>query len=129
MQGSRKRFGAVTALAAVIAACNHDSQPDCLSLPCPLPLAITLNVTSAAGGPVAGVALTVAGALTGTGSCTQGNATTTCIVPGASGNYDLRLTAPGFVDKTISVAVTGTTPACGCPKVDPQSLDVVLTPA
>jgi len=91
-------------------------------------MAISLTVTSSAGGAVPGLMLTLSGAGSGSGQCMAGEAATTCIVPGMPGTYGLQLTAPGFVDKTLSIVVTGNTPACGCTSVDMQRLEVVLTP-
>jgi hypothetical protein len=94
-----------------------------------MPMAITVDVTSAAGGAVPDLSVTVSGASSGAGQCTQGTVSTTCVVPGMPGKYDLLLAAPGFAGKTLSVVVTGNTPACGCTSVDIQRLNVALTPA
>jgi len=96
--------------------------------PCPLPVAITLNATSAAGGPVPGLTLTLSGAASGSGQCTGGASATSCFVPGAPGTYNLQLTAAGFQEKTLSVVVPGSTPQCGCASVETQQVSVVLTP-
>ena len=116
-------------LAGLIGACGQTTQPDCLARPCAMALAIRVNVTAAGGGPVPGVSLTVSGAATGAGQCGSSDAASTCVVPGTGGRYDLLLKAPGFVDKSVSVVVNGSTPECGCPTVDMVTLDVVLTPA
>jgi hypothetical protein len=94
--------------------------------PCALPMAITVSATSAEGGPVPGLALTLSGAASGSGQCTAGPSTTECVVPGMPGTYDLSLTAAGFRDKTLNVVVPGSTPPCGCPSVEVQHVSVVL---
>ena len=110
------------------AGCGHQTEPDCVMPPCALPIAIMLRVTSIAGGPVPGLTLTVSGAVSGSGPCTAGPAATSCVLPGTSGTYNLRLTAAGFEEKTLTVTVQGSTPPCGCTTVQTQQLDVALTP-
>ena len=111
-----------------LTACRHPTESDCVHVPCPLPSAIMLTVTSAAGGPVPDLTLTVAGSVSSTGPCSVGPSAASCFVLGTAGTYDLQLTAPGFQNKTLSVTVAGTSPACGCPSVQTQHVDVVLTP-
>ncbi len=114
-------------LVCVSAGCNHQTQPDCVRPPCPLPTAITLSVTSAAGGPVPGLTLTLSGAVSGSGQCTGGASATSCMVLGMPGTYNLQLTAAGFQDRTLTVVVPGSTPACGCSSAQTQQVSVVLT--
>jgi hypothetical protein len=105
-----------------------NSRDDCLALPCPLPIAVEISVTSVAGGPVEGLTVRVSGAATATASCSTGPAVTTCFVPGVAGTYTLDLVAAGFQPAQRTVTVTGTTPECGCPTVERVHLDVVLSP-
>ena len=114
-------------LIGISAAC-HQNEADCIPPPCPLPVAITLTVISAAGGPVPDLTFTLSGSASGSGQCSAGPSATSCIVLGMPGTYEMRLTAPGFQDRTLSVTVQGSTPPCGCPSVQPQRLEIVLDP-
>jgi hypothetical protein len=122
------QLGGLGLLLAAHVGCGHAAEPDCVVPPCPIPLAIVINSTSAAGGPVANLLLTVSGASTGFGPCSAGDALTQCRVSGTAGTYNLRLTAAGFEEKAFSVTIEGSSPPCGCPTVQPQQIDVVLTP-
>jgi hypothetical protein len=126
--GHRELVG-LTLLVCIGAGCSHQAEPDCVARPCPMPMAIVLSVTSAMGGPVPRLTLTYSGVASGSGQCGAGESATSCVVPGMPGTYELRLTAAGFQDKALSVTVQGSTPACGCPSVQTQQLDVVLTPS
>ena len=125
-------FGSLAVIAGLGAACGHQTQPDCLSVPaaaaCALPVAITVTATSASGGPVPGLTFTSSGALSGSGPCNAAGATTICTIFGGQGTYTVLLTAPGFQDKTLTVTVPGTMPACGCPTIQMQQISVVLAP-
>ena len=125
-------FRGVLGLAVVLGAgigCSEPTKPDCLRAPCPLPIAIVVRVSSASGGPVPGLTLTFSGAASGSAQCNADAGTTSCIVPGTPGRYDLLFAAPGFAAKTLSVTVQGNTPACGCTSVEQQNVSVVLTPS
>jgi hypothetical protein len=126
--GPRELAG-LALLLCVSMGCNHQTQPDCLMPTCPLPVAIVVSATSAAGGPVPGLTLTLSGAASGSGQCTGGASATSCVVPGMPGAYNLQLTAAGFQDRTVSVVVAGSTPQCGCTSVETQQVSVVLTPS
>jgi hypothetical protein len=128
MSASRRTLASLAGLLCLTGACRHPTESDCLAYPCPVPFAIMLTATSAAGGPVAGLTFTVSGAAVGSGPCLAGQSATSCLVPGYAGTYNLQLVAAGFEDKTLSVTVTGTTPECGCGSVATQHVDVVLTP-
>jgi len=129
MTDGRRQLVRLALLVCVSAGCSHQAEPDCVVRPCPMPMAITLSVTSTMGGPVPGLTLTMSGAASGSGQCNAGASATSCVVPGMPGTYDLRLTAAGFQDKALSVTVPGSTPPCGCPSVQTQQLDVALTPS
>ena len=133
----QKRIGArglrgLSGLAAVLSACigcSGPTTPDCPRPPCPLPIAIVARVSSAGGGPVPGLTLTLSGAASGSVQCNADAGTTSCAVPGGPGRYDLLFAAAGFAARTLTVTVQGSTPACGCTSVDQQNLVVVLTPS
>ena len=104
--------------AAASFACSHE----CLALPCALPVAVVVSVTSGTpGAAVAGAVVRVTGAATTTLPC-EG----LCRVPGTSGTYDLEVTAPGFATVRRSVTVQGTNPPCGCPSVVTENVAVTL---
>ena len=109
--------------------CGHAMKPDCVTPPCAMPMAIVARVSSADGGPVPGVTLTISGAAVGAGQCTTDAGTTTCYVPGMPGRYDLLFGAPRFEAKSLSVTVQGSTPSCGCTSVEEQDVIVALTPS
>jgi hypothetical protein len=125
--GHRGVLGLSVVLCACIG-CGGPTNPDCLQPPCALPIAIVARVSSASGGSVPGLILTLSGAASGSAQCNPDAGTTLCIVPGAPGRYDLLFAAPGFAAKTLSVTVQGSTPACGCTSVQQQDVAVVLTP-
>lgn len=126
--GLRGVLGPAVVLVACIG-CSELTKPDCLRPPCPLPTAIVVRVSSASGGPVPGLTLTLSGAASGLVHCNADAGTTSCVVPGAPGRYDLLFAAPGFAAKTLTVTVQGITPACGCISVEQQDVVVVLTPS
>ena len=94
-----------------------------------MPVAVSLNVSASTGGAVAGVVVRFAGAADGTGSCNADTNATTCYVMGTAGTYDLEVVASGFQTLRRTVSVLGETPACGCPSVVTQHLDIVLSSA
>jgi hypothetical protein len=126
MTGVGRALAILALLVGISAGCT---QPDCIMPPCPMPIAIRVTVTSAAGGPVPGLTMTVSGSVSSSGPCATGESASSCFEPGVPGTYNLRLTAPGFQDATLRVVVPGTTPECGCPTVQTQQVSVVLTPS
>jgi hypothetical protein len=114
----------VNALNIVLASCGAHAGGDCLALPCPLPLAITVRVTNdTTGDPVNDATLRVSGAATATVRCNG-----LCYLPGTAGTYVLDMSAPGFQSSRLTVVVQGTTPECGCPTVIAQELHIALSP-
>jgi hypothetical protein len=106
--------------AIAVASCGREQ--DCLALPCPLPVAIVINVTGGtAGASVDGAVIQVSGAAVATISCG-----TICRVPGTAGAYTLTVTAPGFEPMRRTIVVQGTTPSCGCPTVVTEEVAVEL---
>ena len=122
------RLISLALLIGVSVRCNHQAEPDCIIPPCPMPTAIMATATSAAGGPLPGLTLTVSGATSGSGQCTAGQSTNECVVPGLPGTYNLEFAAAGFEGKTLIVVVTGSMPPCGCTSVQIQHVAVVLGP-
>src|SRR5262249_21462459 len=110
----------------LLSACGSDMPTQCLELPCPEPLAITAHVVDGTSGqPITNATLHVSGATTATLPCSS-----TCVVPGTAGVYEIVVEAPGYESKTLSVTVAGTSPpACGCPSVTMVETTLVLTKA
>jgi hypothetical protein len=103
------------------------SKGPCVTEPCPLPMAITINVTSgASGAPLTSAFANLA--LTGGGteslSCDAGE----CFVPGTAATYNLTIGAPGFQSVQRTVVVQGSNPGCGCASVTSQHLEIALVP-
>ncbi|MDE3053387.1 MAG: hypothetical protein KGJ70_05850 [Gemmatimonadota bacterium] len=115
------------ALAALLWACGAGDH--CTVVPCPLPIAVQLAVTAAAGGPVAGATIAISGPTIGGGPCNAGPAVTMCQAPGGPGKYTLTVSAPGFQTATVTVDVGGhVSSGCGCTTADTQSATLVLQP-
>lgn len=104
-----------------LAACGGD----CVAVPCPLPLAISLTVSSANPG-VALVAATVdvTGAELTTFSCSA-----TCPIFGYAGTYDITVSAAGFGTAHQSVQVRGSNPPCGCATTVSEKVTTELSPS
>jgi hypothetical protein len=126
MAAASRRWLPLALLGIAATSCGAIGSSECLLLPCPMPLAILVNVRASTGGAVPGAVLQVSGATSGTSPCNMAADVSTCSVPGTAGTYDLVLTAPGFETTRRTVAVSGTNPACGCPTVMTQHLDIVL---
>jgi hypothetical protein len=115
------RLSALIAFAAV-AGCGG---AECVIPPCAFPIAIVLNVRSAAGVTIgnASVEYTVGGH-TQSMPCNG-----TCYIGGALGKYDLTVTAPGYTTNSTSVTITGRDYGkCSCMSPDQQTVDVKLSP-
>src|SRR4051812_16079510 len=103
-----------------LAACGG---ADCIAVPCPLPVAISLTIASTVigdGVPVATVNVT--GAAQSSFSCI-----TTCAIHGSAGTYHIAVTAPGFAPVERSVQVQGTTPTCGCATTVTENVTITLS--
>ena len=100
------------------------SAGECLALPCPLPLAAVITVTSSASSaPVSGAFVQeYAPGVSSPVPCSG----TTCYVMGSAGSYQLDIGAPGFTTVHLTVQVQGTNAACGCGTVDTAHLAVAL---
>jgi hypothetical protein len=114
------QFASLTMLALSSIACSHD----CLALPCALPTALALKVTSLSSGSGVSALVAVSGAVTGTVSCDS-----SCMIMGYAGTYTLSVTAPGYQSAERTVLVRGSPPAaCGCGSAQTENVTVVLTP-
>ena len=120
----------VTAAMALVA-CAGDAGDDlaaCIVPPCALPLAVTVSVTSSAtGAALPSAMVTATKPVSGTFPCTLSPGAS-CPVLGSYGTYELDVSAPGFQTAHRSVVVTGSSPPCGCPRVDTQQVAVALVP-
>ena len=116
-----------TCAALTLASCGEDHA--CLALPCAMPAAVEVRITWASGDPVAGATVRVTGATTTTVICNGGALGNMCVVPGVGGSYQLEVGASGYQTTRRSVTVVGSTPACGCPQVQTEHLDLVLVRA
>jgi len=115
----------VGALVLCAASCDGTA---CLAIPCPLPVAINITVTSSlAGGAITGVFVQVPAFVTPI-PC-NGSPAATCIVTGGPGTYGIDIGATGFQTVHRFVVVTGSSSSCGCTYVATQHLDVALVPA
>lgn len=98
------------------------SGADCVALPCPQPLAISLTISSAVPGggvPVANV--DVSGPMQSSFSCSG-----TCPIFGSAGTYHITVSAPGFARVEQSVQVRGANPPCGCATTAPEKVTITL---
>lgn len=125
--GSLRTWLGVSVLGMAAAACGGGGSSDCLLLPCAIPLAVSLDVSSSTGEAVTGVVVQVSGATNGTNPCNIGPTVSTCYVMGTAGTYELAVVAPGFQTARRTVTVSGTAPQCGCPTAVTQHLLIVLT--
>jgi hypothetical protein len=116
-----QRIIAAAALTLPLAGCNGD----CPVHPCPLPTALTVELTSSSSGAaVNGASVAVSGTVSATVPCDA-----RCTIGGYAGTYTLVVTAPGYESAERTVLVQGSTPACGCASVQTQELSFGLTPA
>jgi len=122
-------------LALALAACGDG---ECVEAPCPLPIAFTLTLTSSAGGPVPDARIDITGAARGGEACGVAGTTSTCVVGGFAGTYNVTISAPGFATTTKTIVVReGVSPRaeidgktrCPCSGTVPERVDVVLTPS
>jgi len=112
---------ALATVAVMITSCGVVGH-DCLALPCPLPLALTIDVTAQdSGAHVNGAVVRVSGPVMTTMTCNQ-----TCYLPGYAGTYVLDVEAPGFQSAHHTITVDGTTPDCGCPTTAARHVSIVL---
>ena len=111
--------------------CGNQTESNCVTPPCAMPMAVLATVTSSLGGSVPGVTMTWTGTTSGTGACTVVSvpvSATQCVAPGTAGTYNLLFAASGFQEQTLSVAVPGSAGDCGCPSVQLQQVSVSMAP-
>lgn len=117
----------LVAWAVVAMSCSRDTTEACPPLPCPLSLAVRLQLVSAATGlPVDSASVQVAGAVTGSAACSAGG----CFVAGPAGDYQLTINAPGYQSAHLDVVVHGEPPKpCGCNLATAELRTVALVPS
>jgi hypothetical protein len=101
---------------------------DCVTLPCPIPMALTVTITNAAtGGAVPTAVIQLGGQSTSSIPCAS--SPTVCAVQGYRGTYSVTVSAPGFQSKTQTITVGGTeAEECHCATVDTGHVNVALVP-
>ena len=102
-----------------VTACGHE----CLQAPCPLPIALAVEVTSANSGAGVVASVAVTGPFQSTVPCDS-----SCRIPGYAGTYTLNVTASGYQSAERTVLVHGTSPACGCASAETEDVVFALTP-
>ena len=119
-----KSSGWIALAGVLVVSCT---APECLTPPCPLPLAVTIHLTSATtGASVEGATLRVTGPVESTGPCQS----STCYVRGPAGSYTVTVEAPGFQTAERTVTVRGVAPqGCGCSSAVAERVDLALVPA
>lgn len=101
---------------------------DCVTLPCVMPMALTVSVTNAAsGGAVPTAVIQLGGQSNSSIPC--GSSPTVCGVPGYRGTYSVTVSAPGFQSTTHTITVAGTeSEECHCATVETGHVNVALVP-
>jgi hypothetical protein len=120
MHRSPLQFVKICAACVGLMACGGG---ECVMNPCPVPFAIDLRVTSAAGAPLS-ASVKVGNAVFANFTCNS-----SCPVLGGAGLYELTIAAAGYVTQTKSVEVIGTSSKCGCPSDETQHVTIALAPA
>ncbi len=115
------RLSAVLALSAI--ACGSDSP--CVTVPCPLLIAINVTVTAGTSSAAVPGAFVHVPQSSPDLPCTQSPGST-CEIRGGIGTYELDIGAPGFQTVHRTVTVTGQSATCGCGVVNTQQLLVSL---
>jgi hypothetical protein len=98
----------------------------CTTEPCPLPVAIVLNVSSTTSGKqVPGAFVRVNGS-SEVQLCAQGT-TTVCTIYGEPGDYQVEVGAPGLVAISSTVTFEASRASqCGCASGAPATVDITL---
>lgn len=115
-----QRTPGLIVLSVFAAACGG---AECFAVPCPEPFALSVSVVSNADDSVVPAIVETSGGAISSQSCSG-----TCLIAGPAGTYHVKVTAPSFKDVDTTLAVTGTTPSCGCPTVDEKRLVVRMSP-
>lgn len=115
----------ITTALLVLGGAAACSDHPCVGVPCALPTALVLSVTSATTGvPIDTVDITLRSP--GTGEIHCGG---TCYIQGNAGTYAFTVSGPGFRPVDRSIQVTGSSADCGCGTVDTEHLSIALSPA
>ena len=127
---TRRSLIRAVAAALVVGACGGgDDLAACIVPPCALPSAVLVRVTSSAtGDALPSAVVTATTPVSGRFPCTLGP-DASCPILGSYGTYELDVAAPGYQTAHRSVVVTGSSPPCGCPRVDTQRIAVALAPS
>jgi hypothetical protein len=114
------------ALLAMTASAVSCGDIVCANQPCPLPIAVIVNVSSTTSGKqVPGAYVKVNGS-SNPQLCTQGT-TTVCTILGAPGDYKVEVGAPGLVAIISTVTFEASRGSqCGCASGAPVTLDIAL---
>lgn len=113
--------------AAIAIGCGNDTtELVCPGYACVLPIAVRVQVVSAAtGAPVDSLSMQASGPTLGVGPCSG----SVCIVAGYGGEYQLTISAPGYQSAHLDVTVhQPPPPKCGCPGVTTEQRTVALIP-
>lgn len=100
---------------------------ECLVPPCPFPIAVQIDVTSATThAALTNASVVVNGDTARAIACNQA-----CIVPGGAGRYALQITAPGFqpAARVLDVTSSGKSGCGTCEITNGQTLDIALVPS
>src|SRR5258708_32127737 len=98
-------------VATTTLACSS-ADVQCIVLPCPPPEAVTINVLSDTGSAgIANLTMTVSGAVTGSGPCTQAGAAV-CPLLGGAGTDPAQISAPRHKPRQGGFTVAGTGRGC-----------------
>lgn len=115
----------VTRTLLVLAGAAGCGDHPCVAVPCALPTAVVLNVTSATtGSPISAADVTLRSP--GSGEIHCGG---TCYILGNAGKYDFTVVAAGFQPVDRSIQVTGSSADCGCGTVNTEHVSIALSPA
>ena len=128
MQISSSLFRLCTFVSALLLLAGSCSGGECLTPPCPLPVALNLTLTSAATGmTVSNASIVVTVGAKYSDRCDGG----VCFVTGYAGTYEIEISAPGYENTHRRVVVKGdnNNPSCGCAAVNTQRLVVALLSA
>ena len=121
-----RRASAVVRVAGVCALLAACAKAACVQAPCPFFPAVLVTVRSVDSTVISGLKVTYSGAASGAGDC-QASSPGICMVTGPRGDYDVTVSAPGYVSAEKTFNVPGNAPKdCGCNLVTTQNWDVTL---
>ena len=115
----------ITTALLVLGGAAACSDHPCVGVPCALPTALVLSVTSATTGvPIDTVDITLRSPGAGEIHCRG-----TCDILGNAGTYAFTVAAAGFQPLDRSIQVTGSSADCGCGTVNTEHVAIALSPA